>query len=210
MKGREMQKLLWRHKIKLPAGVTAGDWDQPHLEEVVRRLGDLSGKSVLDVGTLDGKWTFELEERGAKLTSIDATILPTYLHAHSALGSSAEFFNSTVETFVPEKRFDLVWFCGVYYHVPDPIGAIRRLHEFSDTAVIEGHVLGDEPSRLVESWINEVYPTDDGIGVTDISLIPSPHVLVQWVQSCGWEIKSIVHDRFAKRLALICSAGNSR
>src|SRR3954453_948802 len=54
-----------------PGLVTPGMFDlRPYLD----RYGlpdELSGKRVLDVGTFEGFWAFELERRGAEVTGID-------------------------------------------------------------------------------------------------------------------------------------------
>src|SRR5262245_15201321 len=60
------------HTRALGAGVvTDGLFD---LRPFVGRYGlpdDLTGQRVLDVGTFDGFWAFEMERRGALVTSID-------------------------------------------------------------------------------------------------------------------------------------------
>ncbi len=193
--------MKYRHKITLPDGITNGDWDQPHLEEVLRLLGDLRGQTVIDIGCLDGRWSFELEASGAQVTSLDVVTLPTYLAAHKALGSKAKYVASRFEDYPVKGKFDFAWFCGVYYHLPDPIGAMRRLRDYADNAVIEGHILPGL-SRQVESWVGEVYPTPDRC--VDVSLIPTQFVLEQWVTAAGWSIMSHTFDTANNRLALIC------
>lgn len=195
--------MKYRHKIKLPSGLTNGDWDQPHLETVIASLGDIRGQAVIDIGCLDGRWSFEMESRGATVTSVDVVALPTYRAAHAALGSKATYVTSRFEEYPVTSKFDLAWFCGVYYHLPDPIGAIRRLREFADKAVIEGHILPGL-SRTVESWVGEMYPTPDRC--VDVSLIPTQVVLEQWVKAAGWVIESHTFDVANNRLALVCSA----
>src|SRR5437773_9162299 len=55
----------WYHTLELPGLTTSGLFD---LRPYVRHYGlpdDLTGKRVLEVGTWDGFWAFELERRGA-------------------------------------------------------------------------------------------------------------------------------------------------
>ena len=59
--------MSWIHKITMPDGtVTPGiwNWGGPDSEHF-NFPNDLSGKSVLDVGTLDGYWAIEAKKRGA-------------------------------------------------------------------------------------------------------------------------------------------------
>src|SRR4051794_38772814 len=69
---REVAERDWYHTQELAPGVeTPGMFD---LRPYVDRYGippDLTGKRVLDVGTFEGFWAFELERRGAEVTAID-------------------------------------------------------------------------------------------------------------------------------------------
>ena len=125
---------------------------------------DLSGARVLDVGTFDGFWAFEMERRGASVTSIDVDreqdldwpprLRPaedrprgeTFALAKEALGSSVERVGLSVYDATPDKLggpFDLV-FCGsVLIHLRDPMLALERM-----TALCRGRlILAEEYSR---------------------------------------------------------------
>src|SRR3954453_22651525 len=55
----------WYHTLELPGYTTTGVFD---LRSVVGKYGlpeSLEGKRVLEVGTWDGFWAFEMEKRGA-------------------------------------------------------------------------------------------------------------------------------------------------
>jgi tRNA (mo5U34)-methyltransferase len=145
----KLQEITWYHTQELAPGiVTPGMFD---LRGYVDRYGipeDLTGKRVLDVGTFEGFWAFELERRGADVVALDIDSLqdldwPPRLRpegedgprgegfrlAHQAFGSSVERIVSTVYEATPEKfggTFDLV-FCGsVLTHVRDPMLALER------------------------------------------------------------------------------------
>jgi SAM-dependent methyltransferase len=62
---------VWYHTLELAPGIlTPGQID---LRTVARKLlpNDLAGRRALDVGTFDGFWAFELEQRGAEVVAID-------------------------------------------------------------------------------------------------------------------------------------------
>src|SRR3990170_8687518 len=62
----------WYHAIELAPGVvTPGLFDRRPYVERYELPADLTGKRVLDVGTQDGFWSFELERRGASVTALD-------------------------------------------------------------------------------------------------------------------------------------------
>jgi tRNA (mo5U34)-methyltransferase len=66
-------ELTWYHTIELGGGVvTPGHFDTRGAVKHVPLPADLSGMRVLEVGTWDGFWAFELERRGAaSVTAID-------------------------------------------------------------------------------------------------------------------------------------------
>jgi tRNA (mo5U34)-methyltransferase len=58
--------MLWYHTMELAPGVVTSGWFD--LRDVPGRIpmpASLAGKRVLDIGTFDGFWAFEMEERGA-------------------------------------------------------------------------------------------------------------------------------------------------
>ena len=155
----------WYHTQELAPGlVTPGFFD---LRPYVDRYGipaDLTGRRVLDVGTFEGFWAFELERRGAEVVAIDVDSVqeldwPARLRpaedgrrgegfelAKAALGSSVERVGASVYDATPERlggRFDLV-FCGsVLIHLRDPMLALERMAGLCSERLI----LADEYSR---------------------------------------------------------------
>jgi tRNA (mo5U34)-methyltransferase len=139
----------WYHTQELAPGlVTPGMFD---LRPYVDRYGisaDLTGKRVLDVGTFEGFWAFELERRGAIVTALDVDSVqeldwPPRLRpqedgrrgegfelASAALGSSVERVGCSIYDAIPDRlggKFDLV-FCGsVLIHLRDPMLALERM-----------------------------------------------------------------------------------
>ena len=123
----------WFHNLHLPDGTqTAPDhalgdfpsyiWQRlaPHLPE------DLSGWTALDIGCNAGFYAFELARRGATVTGIDAD--PRYLRqarwaaARMGLEERVSFSRMQVYDLAgSERRFDLVLFMGVLYHLRYPL-----------------------------------------------------------------------------------------
>jgi tRNA (mo5U34)-methyltransferase len=61
---RRIKERRWFHTIDLGDGlVTRGD--SPHSEIIAKSMPDVRGKSVLDIGAWDGKYSFEAEAAGA-------------------------------------------------------------------------------------------------------------------------------------------------
>ena len=67
-----LNRYFWYHTIELGHGlITPGQYDY---RDTIRDFGfpkDLTGKSVLDVGSATGFFAFEFEKRGAQVTSVE-------------------------------------------------------------------------------------------------------------------------------------------
>jgi tRNA (mo5U34)-methyltransferase len=141
----------WYHVLELaPDLVTDGFFD---LRPYVDRYGlpdRLDGKRVLEIGTWDGFWAFEMERRGAaEVVALDLdderdldwpprrrpaeyAAEPRgdgFRLAREILGSKAERVNLSVYHATPEElgTFDLV-FCGsVLLHLRDQLLALERI-----------------------------------------------------------------------------------
>lgn len=127
----------WWHTIELPFGVTTpGLLDHRPNVAAWGLPSDLGGKTVLDVGCLDGFWSFEAEKRGAKyVLAVDSWVSDLhcnergFLTAHALLGSKVESEWVDLFDLTPEKygRFDLILCLGVLYHLRHPLLGLERL-----------------------------------------------------------------------------------
>lgn len=126
----------WYHPIEVRPGiVTPGVNDAP---AVLRRLDlpeDCRGLRVLDLGTRDGFFAFEMERRGAEVLAVD--YMPRtgtgFDVAARLLGSRVTYLERNVYALDPAEigTFDIVLFLGLLYHLPDPLGGLRLVRSLS-------------------------------------------------------------------------------
>jgi tRNA (mo5U34)-methyltransferase len=120
----------WYHPIEVRPGiVTPGANEARPVLEALDVPDDCRGMRVLDLGTRDGFFAFELERRGAEVVAVDNMAM-----ADSGFGVAAELLGSRV-TYLQRNlyeldaaelgTFDIVLFLGLLYHLPDPLGALR-------------------------------------------------------------------------------------
>lgn len=123
----------WFHNLHLPDGnQTApdhflGDFPAYKWQEIAPRLSeDLTGWRALDIGCNAGFYSFELARRGAQVTAMDSN--PHYLKqakwaaAQYGLENRIEFQCRQIYDLAhDDKRFDLVLFLGVFYHLRYPL-----------------------------------------------------------------------------------------
>jgi tRNA (mo5U34)-methyltransferase len=150
---REVAEHLWYHTIELPDGVvTQAVYDHRPLVPHYGLPDDLHGKRALDVGSGDGFWAFELERRGAEVTSVDIvnfadTDYPPAIRkmfeddpvdltfrkgiqmARRRLGSGVKLVDGSVYDLDPDRvgTFDFVHAGDLLLHLRDPALALQRL-----------------------------------------------------------------------------------
>lgn len=121
---------------------------QPIPDKRIRRLDQelsLAGKSVLEVGCFEGIHTLGLRHFDADVTAVDIrpmNVLKT-LARLSAHGESARVFVLDVEEATTLAHFDVVFHCGVLYHLEDPVTHLRNLLPACDAIYLDTHVAGE-------------------------------------------------------------------
>ena len=166
---RRARELRWYHAIELAPGVVTDGWFD--LRPYVPRYGlpeRMDGMRVLEIGTWDGFWAFEMERRGAEVVALDLeddSMLDwpprrrpaqspeivrgkAFAVAHELLGSRVERVVMNVYDATPEElgTFDLV-FCGtVLIHLRDQLLALERIAGLCDGTFISA----EEHDRLAD------------------------------------------------------------
>jgi SAM-dependent methyltransferase len=111
--------------------------------------GFLTGMTVLELGPLEGAHTYRLEQLGAaRILAIESNV-EAYLKClilKEALGMKrAEFKLGDFVLYLQDsaERFDLVFCCGVLYHMEDPLKLIRDIARVSDKCLVWTHYLDE-------------------------------------------------------------------
>jgi tRNA (mo5U34)-methyltransferase len=169
---RERERLVasvpqWWHSIDVGRGVVtpgakgAGTPGGPHafMQRELESLGlpDLNGKTVLDIGALNGYYSFAAERLGAsRVVALDYNEWINGENGSPPPGRAGfevarKILKSRVEPVLGDLmeidigalgQFDVVLFLGVLYHLEDPLGGMRRVAELtSGLAVIETHAM---------------------------------------------------------------------
>ncbi|MBI3802760.1 MAG: TIGR04290 family methyltransferase [Nitrospirae bacterium] len=159
----------WFHNLNLRGVQTApdhflGDYPTIKWRQFADALpADLSGRSVLDIGCNGGFYSIEMKRRGAeRVVGIDSD--PDYLaqarFAAEVCGVEIEFQQCSVyDVGTLGRKFDLVLFMGVLYHLRHPLLALDLLHEHvvGDLLVFQSMCRGEDH---LEAW-EEDYPFEE-------------------------------------------------
>jgi tRNA (mo5U34)-methyltransferase len=189
---------LWHQRFELAPGIfSAGSNDVDWLLHTAGVPADLSGASVLDIGTTNGGAAFTLERRGAARVLATDIVEPMHFGfeaIRSALGSNVEFRRLSVYELscVLDEQFDYVVFWGVLYHLRHPLLALDNVRSVTaKTAYVETAVCdGDLPGQS-DSAIARFYRRDELGGDSSNWFAPSVRALQDWCASCGLEPEAV-------------------
>jgi tRNA (mo5U34)-methyltransferase len=192
----EDAEFIWYQNFELVPGVrTPGVNDIGRLFRACEIPADLSGLSVLDIGTANGGIAFTAERRGAdRVLAVD--IYPEHRFGvdrlRDFLGSRVEHRQLSVYNLLGtvDERFDLVFFCGVLYHLRHPLLALDNVRgmlkddglTLIETAVAD-HELGASASKPLVRFFRGAELGDD----PSCWFAPTISALVDWCHSSGLE-----------------------
>jgi tRNA (mo5U34)-methyltransferase len=198
---RRIDDIAWYHEIDFGNGLKSRSRETyiqgcrrawRFIEQCLDGI-DFSGKSVLDVGCWDGYWSFYAERRGARSVLAADDITQNWgtgegiRLAKELLTSSVEI-NQQVSAYDLAslgRRFDIVLFMGVYYHLLSPLCAIAQLRHCCHpdaTVVVEGDVTHSLAKNL--AYINLPDPHHS-------IFIPTVDVLQQMFETAYFTVTSL-------------------
>jgi tRNA (mo5U34)-methyltransferase len=212
----EASKLHWYHCIRLAPGYTTPGivgWsaDTPGWEEkyLFPSAQELRGKSLLDIGAMNGFFAFEAERRGASpVVAIDRDP-PGFPDAREAFNFAARTLQSSVTYRVRSVydleptdfgTFDFVLMYGVLYHLKFPLyGLYRAASVCRDVFLLETHVtLKDDYSWPMMLF----YPGEELNNDPTNWWGPNPRCVDALVEHLGFRIeKRVTHEQNVPGLA---------
>lgn len=190
----------------------------PRIEWLVEQVGDLGGSRVLELGPLEGGHTWMLEERGARITAVEAnhSAFLRCLTVKNLLDMSSEFVLGDFARALPAGGpWDVVVASGVLYHMVEPERLIADVAAATDRVFLWTHYFLDDPSawhpdaaaRLGTKWRTEEQVERRCNGV-DLRLVPMLYEeALGWSGFCGGPARHSLWMRRDDLLALLNSFG---
>ena len=162
------------------------------VEWLIEELGELTEKSVLELGPLEGAHTFMLEGAGASVTAIEGNYgaFLRCLTVKNFLGLKAKFLLgdfSKIE--LGSKYFKAVVACGVLYHMADPVALLRGLAGMADNIFIWTHYFEEDRekwSSTAKKQLNDGKWDIKNIETHNINGIRVRTVRQSYGESLGW------------------------
>lgn len=197
------------HSIPLPDGrVLKGVIPLEALQERVDEFpipASLAGRRVLDIGTWDGYFAFEMERRGAEVVAIDSTEIENFHAAHSLLESKVEYRVQDVCELMPERNgtFDIVFFMGVLYHLKHPLLALERVCGVTrEMAIVESFVTNEGVTGEIPTL--QFYETNELLGQVDNWCGPNVQCLLAMCRTAGFARVELIRVSVAQRAVAAC------
>jgi SAM-dependent methyltransferase len=133
---RKLNSVPWFHRFEILPGIfTPGRQltDPKGMFAHFGLPGDLTGKRVLDVATLDGAMAFEAEARGATVTALDIQdpSKTGFNTAKEILNSRVTYVEGSVydATRLLSDRFDYIFCLGLFYHLKNPVLGFEQVSQ---------------------------------------------------------------------------------
>ncbi len=193
----EQAEFVWHQHFELAPGVwTPGTSPIGWLCDMAGLPADLSGRTVLDVGTTNAGTAFELERRGAERVVAVDIFDPDWFGVRALtefLGSKVEYLRVSVYELAQRfpEPFDVVVFWGVLYHLRHPLLALDNLRAVTggeatlETAVCDGEL----PRRQRSAALTRFYRRDELSGDGSNWFAPTVVALMEWCASSGFEVE---------------------
>lgn len=155
---RKIASVSWYHRFEVLPGVMTPGVCGVSAGKALDSFGiprKLPGKKVLDIGTFDGPYAFELENRDAEVTAFDIQDPDStgFNVAKELRKSNVRYVQGSVYDLAKifTGKFDIICFFGVYYHLKHPILAFEQIYEIladGGMVLIEGECLRNYAETL--------------------------------------------------------------
>ncbi|MBA4502503.1 bifunctional 2-polyprenyl-6-hydroxyphenol methylase/3-demethylubiquinol 3-O-methyltransferase UbiG [Marinobacterium marinum] len=165
--------------------------------DFIDRIGQLAGKTVLDVGCGGGILSEAMAHRGAEVSGIDmgeAPLKVAKLHGLES-GVNVNYRRITVEALADEEpeQYDIVTCLEMLEHVPDPASVVRACARLTKPG---GSVFLSTLNRNPKSYLFAILGAERVLklvpaGTHDFNKFIRPAELGQMVRSAGLEISEI-------------------
>lgn len=161
----------WQCKVPVPDAKTgSGAYFYPQdarPRQAAEIFGLMNGRTVLELGSFEGAHAYQLEKMGAEVTGIEANpdLFTKCLAVKNALDLRARFMLGDFHGYLAEtdQRYDMIFACGVLYHMKQPIDLLWELARHTDRVFLWTHYV---PETMEAIWTPDLVHcvTERGFG----------------------------------------------
>jgi SAM-dependent methyltransferase len=179
--------------------VHKGYWDNPFFDWRLSHFPDRLEGCVLEVGTHEGFFGFLAELRGAKEVQCVEN-KPLFVNScretAQQIGSNCQVHDVSICELQIDQKFDFTLFVDVYYHIEDPMAALRMMRKFTKLQMMFGGCfLVDQTEPLMYCLEEYEYNPQDATNIW-IASMPCLHRMLYRVGFKTQHLISTKQDRF--------------
>ena len=184
----EDPQIRWHQRFQIDGVMSPGYHDMNVLMEAAQLPQDLTGVTVIDIGTTNGATAFECERRGAKkVVAVDlcSPELFGFDKISRHLGSDVEFLQASVYELPARlngRTFDYCIFWGVLYHLRHPLLGLDALAQITNTSLTVETVISSA-TDVSATFFRGTELSNDGSNWW----APSEVCLAEMLRSSGFE-----------------------
>ena len=182
--------IRWHQRFDIDGVTSPGYHDMDVLMEAAQLPSDLTGLTVIDIGTTNGATAFECERRGAsKVVAVDicGPDLFGFEQIANHLGSEVEFLQASLYELPAKLRgrtFDYCVFWGVLYHLRHPLLGLDALAQITNHSLTVETVISSADD-VSATFFRGTELSNDGSNWW----APSQDCLAEMLRSSGFEPK---------------------
>jgi Protein of unknown function (DUF1698) len=180
---------------------------------IERHLGDIDGKTIVDIGAHNGRWAFAALMAGArKVVCIEprenlCQIGCNLFQGHGIAPERYEWLSGDGYTVLSGRKTDCdtAFLFGVFYHVDNHVALARQIERTgAATVIIDTGINGLADNAVTfgtesnESILNSPFPLTDGAGRSVVGM-PSREFVKFVFQELGFEVEEVDWSVYLKK-----------
>jgi len=182
----------------------------PRITWAIEQHGGVCGAHVLEVGPMEARHTYMLEQAGARIDSVEANRLGFMkcLVAKEIMDLKAKFYLAEINAFLrqSDQSYDLIVACGVLYHMRDPLTLLELFAQKAPALVLWTHFVQDAERANAERDRPPYFSIDGRFGF-DVRLFERAYITAEMQDKfCGGVFdhpRWIFRDDLPKALAAV-------
>lgn len=219
--------LDWRSAVTLPDGrilgsTTSSKRTTPEVipdyrVKLLDNLIGLANKSVLEVGCFEGAHTLSLLQYTDSVVAIDIrpkNVINTIIRT-SLFGKTPKVFVYNTED-ISQKNFqffNLIFHCGVLYHLKDPAVHLKNLEGLCNHMLLDTHVCSEDQTNYIYTFNSKNYRayryteggwSDPFSGKDDHAVWLTKNDLIEVLSICGFKIHTDIEERKERNGTRVC------
>jgi hypothetical protein len=208
---------VWHHTVPLPNGrrIKSNRIPNPDAQSIMWKafqIKSLTSKTVLDIGAADGYFSLASKAAGAdNVTAVDLNYWdwPSHIMSLSqAWGAEISIVSGDFQTVEFGRKFDVILFLGVLYHLENVFDAVRKLRcllNIDGLIILETQMSQFHSGCPAFEYASDSYPTVarqgretiNSVGVSNY-LFPNHEAILNLADTYGLNCERLLDNDYVR------------